>query len=41
MYHMHWTLDDIRKLTLPQFNWIVRSLEKQKQAEARAVRRHR
>jgi hypothetical protein len=39
MYHMHWTLDDVRKLTLPQFNWIVRELEEQKERERRAVRK--
>jgi hypothetical protein len=36
---MHWTLDDVRKLTLPQFNWIVRELEEQKERERRAVRK--
>lgn len=38
MYHMHWTLDDIQKLTLPQFNWIVRHLEEQKEKERRALK---
>jgi len=39
MYYMHWTLDDIKRLTIPQFNWIVRELEEQKKREARALRR--
>jgi len=41
MYYMHWTLDDIKKLTVQQFNWIVRELEEQKKREARALRRRR
>lgn len=38
MYHMHWTLDEVRALTMPQFNWIVKSLERQKKKEAEALR---
>jgi len=41
MYYMHWTLEDIQKLTLPQLNWIIRELENQKEREAKALRRRR
>jgi len=41
MYHMHWTLEDVRKLTYTQWNWIVKELERQKKKEARALRRKR
>jgi len=36
---MHWTLEDIRKLSLSQYNWIAKELVEQKRREARAVRR--
>lgn len=38
---MHWSLDDVRKLSLNQFNWIVRHLEEQKERERRAASRRR
>ena len=38
MYHLHWTLEDIRKLSLPQLNWIIKELERQKKKEARAMK---
>jgi len=41
MYHMHWTLDEVRTLSYEQLNWVTRSLEKQKKREADALRRRR
>jgi len=38
---MHWTLDEVRALTLPEFNWVVEKLKEQKEREARAMRRRR
>jgi len=35
---MKWTLEDLKKLRMPQYIWIVKSLEKQKRMEARALR---
>jgi len=41
MYHMHWPIEEVQKLTLPQLNWISQSLKEQKAAEARAARGRR
>ncbi len=41
MYYMHWNLEDIQKLTLPQYEWIVRELKIQRKAEQRALRAKR
>lgn len=41
MYHMHWTLEDIQKLSVSQFNWVVESLKRQKKKEAKAARKRR
>ena len=41
MYHMHWTLEEVQKLTIPQLNWIAQSLSAQKAEEARAARGRR
>jgi len=41
MYNMHWTLEDVQKLSVPQYNWIVEALKKQKKKERRAMRRRR
>lgn len=38
MYHMQWKLEDVRRLSLMQFNWIVRQLEEQKNRERQASR---
>jgi len=41
MYHMSWTLDDVRALSYEQLNWVALSLDKQKRKEADAIRRRR
>jgi len=38
---MHWTLEDVTKLSIRQYNWIVEELKKQKKKERRAAKRRR
>jgi len=38
MYTMHWTLKDVRDLTLEQLNWIVDEIKRIKKEEARRLK---
>jgi hypothetical protein len=39
MYYMHWTLEDVKSLTMDQMEWIIENLNKVKKLENRRVRK--
>lgn len=41
IYNLHWTLEDIQKLSMSQLNWIAEALDRQKRKEKAAMRRKR
>ena len=38
MYFMHWTLEDIKSLTMDQMEWIIENLNKVKRLENKKIK---